>query len=100
MSDDLGPAFYGLGRRIRSLGRELTQPREYAEATAELDHAARRLVEEAHQQDRVTLEAHRPLLDALAGQLLAHETIEARELEALLVQFAPPRWVTRQASIP
>jgi cell division protease FtsH len=85
MSAELGPVSYGLGEVHPFLGRELALPREYAEATAaRLDHAVQRLIEEGHQRARATLEAHRPLLETLAEELIAHETVDARRLDALL----------------
>ncbi len=85
MSQELGPIWYGVGERHPFLGRELAEPREYAEATAaQLDTAVRGLMEESHRQARELLERHRPLLDALAGELLVHETLDGEQLEALL----------------
>jgi cell division protease FtsH len=85
MSDELGPVSYSIGETHPFLGRELGMPREYAEATAtELDRAVRGLIEEAHRRAYDALLAHRPALDALAAELLAHETVEGHQLDALL----------------
>ncbi len=85
MSQELGPIWYGVGERHPFLGRELAEPREYAEATAaRMDSAVYSLVEQAHQQARDTLERHRALLDALAGELLVHETLDGEQLESLM----------------
>jgi cell division protease FtsH len=94
MSAALGPISYGMGETDPFLGRELARPREYAEATAaELDAAVRSVIEEAHQRARATLEEHRVLLDVLARELIAHETVDAPRLDALLedAPIAPPR---------
>ncbi|MCS0633859.1 ATP-dependent zinc metalloprotease FtsH [Telluria mixta] len=57
----------------------------YSERTARLiDAEIARLLDEAHQRVRVTLREQRPLLDALARQLLDHETVERDALQALV----------------
>jgi cell division protease FtsH len=99
MSPTLGPVSYGLGETHPFLGRELAQPREYAEATAAaLDQAVRTMIDEAYQRERTTLEARRALLDALAEELLAHESIDAQRLDALLTTEA--RGPSQVASAP
>jgi cell division protease FtsH len=87
MSDELGAVWYGVGETHPFLGREIGSPREYAEASAaELDAAVRKLVEQAHLQARSLLEANRACLDALAGELLLHETVDGQQLDALLAK--------------
>jgi cell division protease FtsH len=57
----------------------------YSERTARLiDAEIARLLDEAHERVRVTLREQRPLLDALARQLLDHETVERDALQALV----------------
>ena len=91
MSEELGAIWYGVGESHPFLGREIGSPREYAEATAaELDAAVRRIVEQAHLQARLLLEGHRECLDALASELLLHETVDARQLDALLARDGRP----------
>ena len=85
MSQELGPIWYGVGERHPFLGRELAEPREYAEATAaQLDGAVRALLDRAHKQAEEMLREHRTWLDALAAELLIHETLDAGQLEELL----------------
>lgn len=85
MSEDLGPVSYGLGETHPFLGRELSQGREYAEATAaQLDVAIRTLIEQAHRRARKLLEQNRPALKALATELLTHETVDGKQIDALL----------------
>lgn len=85
MSAELGPVSYGLGETDPFLGRELALPREYAEATAAaLDQAVRSVIEEAYRRARSTLEAHRPALERLAEELIAHETVDGQRLDAIL----------------
>jgi cell division protease FtsH len=87
MSQALGPVSYGLGETHPFLGRELAQPREYADATADaLDQAVRALIEQAYDQARSLLETHRALLHRLAEELLAHETVDGQRLRVLMEQ--------------
>ncbi len=97
MSEELGPIWYGAGERHPFLGRELAEPREYAEATAaQLDGAVRSLIDKAHLQAQGILKRHRSLLDALAGELLVHETLDAEQLEALLQRFGATGGATEE----
>jgi len=85
MSQAVGPVSYGLGETHPFLGRELGQPREYAETTAaKLDLAIRGLIEQAHRSACDLLEQHRDSLDALVRELLAHETVDKEQLDVLL----------------
>ncbi len=91
MSDDLGPISYGIGETHPFLGREIGQPREYAEATAAaIDRAVRKIVEEAHERALDLLRRYRATLDALAEYLVVHETIDGRQLEEVLVASLAP----------
>ncbi len=86
MSDELGPVSYGVGEVHPFLGRELAAPREFAEATAaRIDAAVRALLERARTQARDLLTRHRAALDALAEELIAHESVNAQRLDEILV---------------
>jgi cell division protease FtsH len=87
MSDDLGPASYGIGETHPFLGRELAAPREFAESTAaRIDAAVAELLEQARITARQLLEKHRTTLDALATELITHEAVDARRLDEILVE--------------
>jgi cell division protease FtsH len=61
------------------------QSTAYSERTARLiDAEIARLLDEAHERVRATLREQRALLDALARQLLEHETVERDALQALV----------------
>ncbi|MDQ6621706.1 MAG: AAA family ATPase [Pseudomonadota bacterium] len=53
-------------------------------ATGEAVAEARELLKQLEQRCLTRLHAHRPVLDALTAALLAHETVEGEELEAIL----------------
>ncbi len=85
MTPEVGPVSYGLGATHAFLGRELALPREHAEATAgEIDRAVRRVIEESYECARSTLDRERPLLHAIAEELLLQETLDGRQIDALL----------------
>ncbi len=61
----------------------------YSERTARLiDGEIARLLDDAHQRVLATLREQRALLDALARQLLEHETVERDALQALVREHA------------
>ncbi len=67
------------------LGYEMSQGRDYSEATAaRIDRDVERLLDDAHEQVHTLLTSARSRLDALAEALLREETIEAPELERIL----------------
>ncbi|MHB1417249.1 MAG: ATP-dependent zinc metalloprotease FtsH, partial [Chloroflexota bacterium] len=89
MDKDLGPVWYGEGEENPFLGREMAQPRDYAEATAaELDAAVKDLLVQAYGRAYDLLSAHRQTLDVLAQELIANETVDAQRLDDLLKRAA------------
>jgi Peptidase family M41 len=70
-----------IGDRDPFLGREIAAPKEYAESTASrIDAAVVDLLERARQQARAALEEHRAVLDAVADELIARETVSGPRL--------------------
>jgi cell division protease FtsH len=81
MSDDVGPVSYNVGERDPFLGREIAAPKEYAETTAaRIDTAVVELLEGARERARAVLQQHRRVLDALADELVAMETVSGVRL--------------------
>lgn len=67
------------------LGYELTQGRSYSEDTAaRIDQTVQKLLCERHQSVTQLLTKHRQSLDALAQELLAHETVQQPRLVEIL----------------
>jgi cell division protease FtsH len=67
------------------LGYELSQNREYSEATAaQIDRDIERLLDEAHEVARTCLSGARPQLDQVVQALLRDETVRAPELTQIL----------------
>lgn len=85
MSEKLGPVAFKLGEPHPFLGRELTEPKDFSEHTARLiDEEIQRIVTQMHQQAEQTLSTNRNKLDALAEQLLKHETLTKDEVDNIL----------------
>ena len=59
-----------------------------AEVMSDVDNEVRRLLREGHEKVADLLRRHRPVLDDLANRLLAAETLDKDELEAVL-RFVP-----------
>ena len=85
MSDELGPRALGHDTSMPFLGREFQQQADYSEEVArQIDEEVRRIIEEAHQRARDLLVERREPLDAISRILIARETLERSEFEALL----------------
>jgi hypothetical protein len=85
MSPDLGPVYLGTGEEHVFLGREIVQEKAFSDATANrLDSAVREMVEGALERAvNINVERH-DRLDALVAALLEHETLDAKEVTAIL----------------
>ena len=85
MSDSLGPITYGEKNELVFLGREISEQRNYSEATAkQIDLEVRHLVSEAYDRARVLITDNLGRMHALAKKLLEVETLDRVEFEALL----------------
>lgn len=92
MSELLGPVGFSDGEEHPFLGRELTVPRSYSEATAQIiDQEVRRFLQEAETAASLLLEAHREKLQSLMDALLEHESLNNEEILALVsIEVAAP----------
>lgn len=62
--------------------------RPFSDATADaIDHAVRRLVDEAHARAAALLARHRAVLEELAARLLEQETLDEAALAALAARL-------------
>ncbi|SCZ55589.1 ATP-dependent zinc metalloprotease FtsH [Thiohalomonas denitrificans] len=84
MSEVIGPASFPRGEEHVFLGREMAQPPDFSEQTAQIiDKEIRKILEEFEKYATATLRDNRHKLDALARALLEHETIEASQVNQL-----------------
>jgi cell division protease FtsH len=87
MSEKLGPLTFGDKEELIFLGRQISEQRNYSEETAEqIDAEVRRLVDEAHKRASQILSDNRDKLDLVATSLLEHETLNAKEFNALFIE--------------
>jgi cell division protease FtsH len=96
MSDRLGPVAYRVGEEHVFLGKEIQEPRDFSEGTAQLiDEEVRRLLSEADAQATRILQEHRAELDLLVEALLHREELSREEIEQLLrtgkLEESPPQ---------
>ena len=69
----------------------ITTEKPYSEKTAELtDAEVKKLSDEAAKRAEEVLKANKKVLDRLAEELLAHETLEEKELEPILKEAELP----------
>ena len=89
----------GMGASLRNIvfpGEEtgyytITTGKPYSEKTAELiDAEVKKLSDEAAQRAEAVLKANKKVLDKLAEELLAHETLEEKDLEPILKETKMP----------
>jgi cell division protease FtsH len=84
MSEKLGPRTFGRREELVFLGREVSEQKDYSERTAErIDEEVQRLIQHAYGVARDVLTENKAKLLQLAEALMAKETIEGQELEAL-----------------
>jgi cell division protease FtsH len=96
MSDAVGPIAVSEHPEAPPWGWGALPRHEVSPHTAELvDREIRRLVDEAHHQAGAVLASHRPALDALADALLARETLEGAEIQAIVAGAAAAPRPTR-----
>jgi len=85
MSDMLGPITYGKKSQQVFLGKDIGEERNYSEAIAEqIDQAVREIADDCYAKARELLSAHRDELDLLVEKLLEHESLERKDVEALI----------------
>jgi cell division protease FtsH len=87
MSDRLGPVALGRAQGGMFLGRDIAAERDFSEDTAAtIDEEVSLLVADAYRRATEVLSANRPVLDELAEMLVEKETVDAEELQELLLQ--------------
>ncbi|MEI8251913.1 MAG: ATP-dependent zinc metalloprotease FtsH3 [Synechococcus sp. ELA057] len=87
MSDKLGPVALGRSQGGMFLGRDIAAERDFSEDTAAaIDQEVGQLVSEAYRRATEVLTANRPVLDELAELLVEKETVDAEQLQELLIE--------------
>ncbi|TEU04619.1 MAG: ATP-dependent zinc metalloprotease FtsH [Dehalococcoidia bacterium] len=84
MSKKLGPRTFGRREELVFLGREIAEQKDYGDRVAdEIDKEVQQLIQHAHGVATEILAKNKGKLVQLAEALIANETIEGEELEAL-----------------
>src|SRR6478672_4957289 len=84
LSDAIGPILVGDNEQELFLGREIQHRREVSEQTAQLvDREVKRVIEEAFQRAKRTLQENIDLLHQVAGALLERETLTAEDIRIM-----------------
>ena len=82
---DLGPRTFGKKEEMVFLGRELSEERDYSDKTAdEIDRKVSEYIAQAQATAERILREKRDVLERIATTLLAKETIEKDEFEAII----------------
>ena len=90
MSDNLGPRTFGHRDELVFLGREIHEQRNYSEKVAmKIDEEVYALIQHAHDAAKKMLTENKERLKLIAERLMAKETIEEAEFEALLKEPLP-----------
>ena len=90
MSDLLGPQQLGQKQGEVFLGRDYGHQANYSdEVAANIDAEVRKLIDDAHDEAKAILEAHRDVLDRLADELIEKETLDTPELADIMGHLAP-----------
>jgi cell division protease FtsH len=83
---ELGPISFGHNSEV-FLGRDFVREREFSEDTAaSVDRAIHTFLEEAYSDAKEMCTKHETILRALAEALYEKETLEASEIDAIIVQ--------------
>ncbi len=87
MSDRLGPVALGRSQGGMFLGRDMAAERDFSEDTAAaIDEEVSLLVAEAYKRATEVLRTNRAVLDELAEMLVEKETVDAEDLQELLIR--------------
>ena len=87
MSDRLGPVALGRSPGGMFLGRDIAAERDFSEDTAAaIDEEVSQLVAEAYKRATAVLSGNRKVLDELAEMLVERETVDADDLQELLIR--------------
>ncbi|SDD94002.1 ATP-dependent zinc metalloprotease FtsH [Desulfuromonas thiophila] len=86
MSDALGTLAFGEKEGEVFLGKDMGHVKNYSEATAQsIDAEIQKIVRHAYETTRTILQTHRPVLERMAQELLERETIDAEDIQRILL---------------
>ncbi|MEE8194015.1 MAG: ATP-dependent zinc metalloprotease FtsH [Dehalococcoidales bacterium] len=84
MSDKLGPRTFGNKQEMVFLGREITEQRDYGDKIADLiDEEVHNIIQQSYETAKKILGKNKAKLTHIAKRLIARESLEGEELEAV-----------------
>jgi cell division protease FtsH len=90
MSEKLGPRTFGDKQELVFLGREISEQKDYSDKTAEaIDHEIDEIIHAQYEVATKILTDNRAVLVKLTETLIAKETLDYDELEALFKENVP-----------
>jgi cell division protease FtsH len=85
MSDRLGPMSFRIGEEHVFLGKEIQEPKDFSEGTAQIiDEEVQKLLREADDRALQMLQANRDKLELLVEGLLQREELHKEEIDQIL----------------
>jgi cell division protease FtsH len=91
--EDLAPQAFGKTEEMVFLGKEIHEPRDYSEETAQiLDRIINQIISEALEKTRAILDHFEEKLKEVAQVLMEQETLEGEELESLFGDVPKNKW--------
>jgi cell division protease FtsH len=91
LSDELGPVAYGEEEDEVFLGRSVTQHKNVSDDTArKIDEVVRGILDRAYSRTRDILTENLDKLHVMADALLTYETIDAKQIDAIMEGRVPP----------
>ena len=96
MSESMGPIAFGQKEEAIFLGREIAQHRDYSEKTdIRIDEEVRHIVDEAYKTAKRILQEHEDLLHRISETLVEKETLDGKEIDAIIEATKPGLEFTR-----
>ena len=86
----LGPLTFGEEQSEVFLGKGTNPSKDFSDNTAEkIDHEVQAIVDRAYQRALSTLETHLEHLHRMADALMKYETIDAKQIDAIMAGQEP-----------
>jgi cell division protease FtsH len=86
----LGPRTFGRKEELVFLGKEMSEEKNYSEATAnDIDKEVSKFIGDAYDTAQKIIQEKRPLLEKISQTLLEKETIEHEEFLKIIVRVEP-----------
>ncbi|MFC2010846.1 ATP-dependent zinc metalloprotease FtsH [Chloroflexota bacterium] len=104
MSDKMGPRTFGDKQELVFLGREISEQKDYGDKIANaIDEEIDSIIQDAYETARKILTENKAILIQITQKLIAEETLEGEELEALFngsEATPPPKTIASPSPTP